>query len=283
MVQPRMTEAIAGIEQTLSGDLRINTMFIRRRGANQLRGVNINAPLPGGLRPDPASGTITEIQSVASTQFDAISVNLNFQRMPQRLFVAANYIYGRSLDETDSPFGLPADNYNLAAARGPALGFSRHRFMSLVNLPLGRRVRLGTSFRVQSGTPYNITTGRDDNGDTVSNDRPSATTRNTGLGWAQVDLGLRLSWSVAFGGAAPPPGGPQVRIVRGDSADPLSGMGGMDSAGKRYGLELYAQAYNALNHFNALNFSGVVGSSFYGQPTAAAAPRRVELGARFGF
>jgi hypothetical protein len=155
--------------------------------------------------------------------------------------------------------------------------------MSLVNLPLGRRVRLGTSLRVQSGTPYNITTGRDDNGDTVSNDRPPGTTRNTGLGWAQVDLGLRLSWSVAFGGAAPPPAGPQVRVVRGDSADPLSGMGGMDSAGKRYGLELYAQAYNALNHFNALNFSGVVGSSFYGQPTAAAAPLRVELGARFSF
>ena len=146
--------------------------------------------------------------------------------MPQRLFVAANYIFGRSLDETDSPFGLPADSYNLAAERGPALGFARHRFMSLANLPLKSRFRLGTSLRVQSGTPYNITTGRDDNGDTVSNDRPAGVTRNTGLGTAQIDLGLRLSWGLAFGGAAPPPAGPQVRVVRGDSADPLGGMGG---------------------------------------------------------
>ena len=38
-----------------------------------------------------------------------------------------------------------------------------------------------------------------------------------------------------------------------------------------------------LNHFNALNFSGVVGSPFFGQPTSAAAPRRVELGARLNF
>jgi hypothetical protein len=62
---------------------------------------------------------------------------------------------------------------------------------------------------------------------------------------------------VAFGPAAPPRG-PQVRIVRGDNADPLGSMGGADGGGKRYAVELYAQAYNALNHFNALNFSGVV-------------------------
>jgi hypothetical protein len=281
LAQPRLTEAIAAVEQALPGDVRVNTMYIARRGTNQLRGVNINAPLANGLRPDPASGAITEIQSVAATQFDAISVNLNYSRPQQRLFIAANYTFGRSRNDTDSPFGLPADNYNLAAERGPALGFSRHRFMSLANVPLKRRFRLGTSLRVQSPTPYNITTGRDDNGDTVSSDRPAGVTRNTGLGATQIDLGLRLSWSLAFGGAAPPPAGPQVRVVRGDSADPLSGMGGMRRAA--LALELYVQAYNALNHFNALNFSGVLSSPFYGQPTAAAAPRRVEIGGRIGF
>ena len=112
---------------------------------------------------------------------------------------------------------------------------------------------------MQSGTPYNITTGRDDNGDTVSNDRPAGVTRNTGTRHARRSIsGLRLSWSLAFGGAAPPPAGPQVRVVRGDNADPLGSMGGMDGGGKRYAIELYAQAYNVLNHFNALNFSGVV-------------------------
>ncbi|HMB80030.1 MAG TPA: carboxypeptidase regulatory-like domain-containing protein [Vicinamibacterales bacterium] len=283
LLQPRLTEAIAAIEQTFPGDVRVNTMYIRRRGSNQLRGVNVNAPLANGLRPDPSSGTVTEIQSTAGTEFDAISVNLNYQRMPQRLFIAANYMFGRSMDDTDSPFSLPADNYNLAAERGPALGFARHRFMSLANLPLTKRVRLGTSLRVQSGTPYNITTGRDDNGDTVSNDRPAGVTRNTGLGTAQIDLGMRLSWGLSFGAAAPPPAGPQVRIVRGDSADPLSSMGGMEGGGKRYAIELYAQAYNVLNHVNALNFSGVIGSPFFGTATSASAPRRVELGARLSF
>ena len=88
---------------------------------------------------------------------------------------------------------------------GPSLGYPRHRFMSIVNLPLKERFRLGTSLRVQSALPYNITTGRDDNGDTVSNDRPAGVTRNSGRGRAQVDLGLRLSWSIGVrrpGGAA---------------------------------------------------------------------------------
>jgi hypothetical protein len=73
-----------------------------------------------------------------------------------------------------------------------------------------------------------------------------------------------------------------VRILRGDSADPLSGMGGGDM-NKRYSVELYAQSYNLLNHTNALNFSGVMTSPFFGQATSAAAPRRVELGARLTF
>ena len=155
--------------------------------------------------------------------------------------------------------------------------------MSMANLPLPQRFRLGTSLRVLSALPYNITTGRDDNGDTVSNDRPVGETRNTGRGSAQIDLGLRLSWSTGFGGAAAPPAGPQVRIIRGDNADPLGSMGGGDSQNKRYSVELYAQAYNVLNHVNALNYSGVVGSPFFGQATSAAAPRRVEVGARFAF
>jgi hypothetical protein len=281
--QPQLAEAIAGVEQTLPGEVRVNLMYVRRRGTNLMRGVNVNAPLANGLRPDPASGTITEIQSIGRSQLEAISINFNFMRPQRRLFLAANYTFGRSTDETDSPFSLPANNYDLAAERGPALGYPQHRFMSMANVPLKKRFRLGTSLRAQSALPYNITTGRDDNGDTVSNDRPAGVTRNTGRGRAQVDLGLRLSWGVAFGGPGAPPAGPQIRIMRGDNADPLGGMGSIDSQNKRYTVELYAQSYNTLNRVNPLNFSGVVSSPFFGQPTSAAAPRRVEVGTRFTF
>jgi hypothetical protein len=60
-------------------------------------------------------------------------------------------------------------------------------------------------------------------------------------------------------------------------------MGGVDNQNKRYSVELFAQSYNTLNHTNALNFSDVATSPFFGQPTSAAAPRRVEVGTRFTF
>jgi hypothetical protein len=244
----------------------------------------VNAPLANGQRPDPLSGPITEISSIASSAFDGLSVNFNYLRPQRRFFLAANYMLARAVDETDSPFGLPADSFNLAAERGPSLTVPWHRFMSLVNTPLVGRFRLGTSIRAQSALPYNITTGRDDNGDTISNDRPAGVTRNAARGRAQVDLNARLSYSVGFGTrTASATQGPQIRVVRGDSGDPLRDMAGADMSTKKYGLELYVQAFNLINHVNALNFSGVMTSPFFGQPTAAAPPRRIELGTRLSF
>ena len=282
LTQPQLREAVIGVEQTLPGEARLNAMYIHRQGSNLLRGVNINAPLVNGQRPDPSAGTVTEIQSTASLQFDALSLNFNFAR-PPRVFIAANYMFARVIDETDSPFSVPADNVNLTSERGPSLGSSRHRFMSVAQLTLPGRFRLGTSLRLQSAAPYNITTGLDDNGDTISNDRPAGVTRNSGRGRAQADLGIRFSRSMTFGPKAPPPAGPQVRIVRGDSADPLANMSGDGPQAKRFGVEMYVQAYNLLNHTNAINFSGVVTSPFFGQATSAGAPRRVEIGTRVTF
>lgn len=53
----------------------------------------------------------------------------------------------------------------------------RHRFTTLFSTPIVGRIRFGLSARVQSGAPFDITTGKDDNGDTISNDRPVGVTR----------------------------------------------------------------------------------------------------------
>jgi hypothetical protein len=290
LAQPESREGIFGVERPLTGDVRLSATYIHRQGLHQLRGVNINAPGPDGLRPDPAAGPITSVESIARSRFDGVSFNVNWSKAvgnagpAQRIFVAANYLLSRSIDETDGPLSLPADNRNLAGERGPSLTDARHRFSSLANAPLPWHLRLGTSLRVQSALPYNITTGHDDNGDTISNDRPRGITRNTGRGRAQVDLGVRVSWTAGFGqrtGGGPQ--GPQVRIMRGGDSDPLGNMSMPGSENKRYGVEIYAQAYNLTNHFNALNVSGVMTSPFFGQPTSAAAPRRLQLGVRLTF
>jgi len=283
--QPKLFETSIGLERELPGPTRVNVIYMRRRGSNVLRGVNVNAPGPNGVRPDPTAGTVTDIRSTASSSFDGLTINLNYVNPQRRLFVAANYFLSRSINESDGPFSLAADATNLGAERGPALQDARHRFMAFMNMPLtGRRLSFGSSIRVQSALPYNITTGRDDNGDTISNDRPAGVTRNMGRGRTVVDLSTRLAWRLAFGSApAAGPGGPQIRLLRGGAdANPLGEMPAGDGT-KRYGIELYAQAFNLLNHVNATTFSGVTASPFFGQATAAAPPRRVEIGARFSF
>ena len=282
--QPRLFQTNVGVEQTLRDGLRVNTMYIRVRGSSLLRGVNLNAPLANGIRPYPLAGTITDIQSTATSSFDALIVGLNMTKPEKRVFVAANYQLSRLVNDTDSPLSLAADARNLAAERGPGLMDARHRLMGFTNFPFfTKRMTMGWSYRVQSPLPYNITTGFDDNGDTISNDRPAGVTRNSARGTWIADISTRLAWKVGFG-TAPAPGsdGPKVRIVRGGDSNVLGDMMTGD-ANKRYTIELYAQAFNLLNHVNAINFSGVLTSPFFGQATSAGAPRRVEVGARLNF
>ena len=99
-----------------------------------------------------------------------------------------------------------------------------------------------------------------------------------------ADISTRVSRKLGFGGAPKAgPGGPQVRIVRAGSDSNVLGDVMTGDASKRYSIELYAQAFNLLNHVNAINFSGVQSSPFFGQATSAGAPRRVEIGTRLNF
>ena len=280
--QPMLKEMNAGVEQAV-GSVRLGAMLSRRRGTHQLRGIDINAPVDG-RRPFPELGPVTQVRASAASGADALSLNLNFARPERRIFVAAHYMLSRAFNDGESPFSLPADALNISAERGPAADDARHRAMGFASVPVAGPVMAGVSFTARSALPYDITTGRDDNGDTLSTDRPAGTTRNIGRGRAQYDISARLSWRVGFGGAPPrSTGGPQVRVVRGGSdANPLADMPGGD-AQSRYTLELYAQAFNLTNHTNAVLFSGVLTSPFFGQAVAASAPRRLELGARLSF
>ncbi len=282
LTQPRVAEVSLALDQTLFSAVRLSAMIVHRRGTRLLRGIDINAPAPGGARPDPLAGPITEVRSVARSAYDALSLNLNAANPNRRMFLAANYTLSRTTNEADAPFDLPADPANVRAERGPAADDARHRIMGFGTIGLGRGVTAGVSASVRSALPYDITTGRDDNGDTILRDRPAGLTRNSARGRASADVGARVGWRHGFGGLRPPaPGGPQVRIIRGD-ANPLATMPGGDGQ-ERYGFELYAQAYNLLNRMNPAVFSGVLTSPFFGRAVAAAAPRRIELGARLTF
>src|SRR5262249_29823562 len=102
------------------------------------------------------------------------------------------YVYGRARNDTSGINAFPANNFDLTGEWGRADSDIRHRFNLLGAVKAGRFFNLGMAMSLNTGAPYTLTTGRDDNRDSLTNDRPAGASRNTleGPGYAQLDLRL---------------------------------------------------------------------------------------------
>jgi hypothetical protein len=198
-------------------------------------------------------------------------------------FWSANFLMMRSTNEADSAFSLPMDNANLRAERGPSATDMHQFFSAFVSRKLVKGFSASAIVNATSALPYNITTGLDNNGDTVFNDRPLGVGRNSARGAGHWEVGSRMSWGKDFGPERKESGGGmQIKMVRmgGEGAAPPS-LPALSN--RRFRLELYAQAFNLLNHTNLGGYSGIQTSPFFGRATSSQAPRRIELGTRFNF
>jgi hypothetical protein len=290
LAMPRRKMINAGISQQLSPVLSVNLSVNHSVGIDRFRGRNINAPLPDGSRPNPLLGNVTEVESTAHARGDALNAGVNVNIPNRRTVLFANYSWLHQRNDADGPFSLPADSYTLAGEWGPVVGVPHHGFSSMINTAFRRNFRIGFTAAARSGVPYNVTTGRDDNGDTVFNDRPAGVTRNSAWTKAMWDVGARAGYAFGFGtrpAAGGPAGGPTVVIQRigavGAATDMLNAMGGGGAEDKRLRFELVVSAQNLFNRVNPIGYSGVMTSPFFGQPTAAMPARRIDLGMRIGF
>jgi hypothetical protein len=286
MRMPYVQQSSFGIERQMPKFANFRATYVYQRGVHQLRGHNINAPSFGVGRPDPDLGNIVQVEATALSSLQLLNFSLNAPQTDSRFYWLVFYSLSKNTDETDGPLGLPANNFDLRAERGPSLLDSRHRFFGIINWTIFKELRLGNLFRYNSARPYNITTGFDDNGDTVSNDRPEGFGRNSERGASEWDISSRLSWSFGFGKppeSATPRVTARARVIRPRGDVEMLGSITPESTGTLYRVQLYFQAYNILNHANRTNFSGVQTSPFFGQATAALPGRRFEIGARFSF
>ena len=269
LAMPWMHQASIGVERNF-GALRVQANYLMQRGFDQFRAVNVNAPV-NGVRPVPDAGNITELESTGQSDTDRWMLNVNYAKPERRLFLGANYQLARVYNFVDSPFSLPANNYDLAAEWGPSARDTRHRLFSFLSFPLPKKLRGSLMTQAQTASPYTIITGIDNNRDTVLNDRPEGVGRNSARGSATWNMNARLSRSFSFGPARQTDGGPgggpiRVRGVGGPGGGPGGGGGGgggggpmmmmMDQGTGRYNVEFYAQALNVLNHTNFQNYAG---------------------------
>lgn len=193
---PYTLQGVFSVERQLPHNLTIAASYINIRTLHVLRARQLNAPLPGtfipgdattGIRPlDCADFIAPEInpsprcnifEYESSGRYNQNQLIINFNsRLHRNASMNAYYVLGKANSDTDGSGTFPADPYNLSTEYGRASGDIRHRFVMTGNFRAPWGITLNPFIIVQSGRPFNIILGRDNNSDTINNERPALAT-----------------------------------------------------------------------------------------------------------
>lgn len=151
--------------------------YTYERGVHLLRSRDLNAPDPTtGVVPDPAVGPILGFESSGTMRRNELKLSLRTANFGGRVMLFANYILSSTYTDTDGATSLPANSYDLSEEWGRAAYDQRHRFFVGGSILMPWQIRVSPFIFAATGRPFNITTGRDNNGDTIFNDRPAFAT-----------------------------------------------------------------------------------------------------------
>ena len=228
------------------------------RGDDRFRSVDINAPTPESgytERPNPAYGRIRQMQPEGT--FEMSGMDVSFHGELNKYFTGfGRYTWSR-VESNQEGIGWfpqnqldPNDEWsNSSWDRRNRLGmYAIFNHESVANLAVG--------IFANAGSPWTVLTGADPYGDDLFNARPDGVGRNSENLPNYVDLDLR--WGHDF-----------HLTPNKEEESPKLGF----SAG----------AFNVLNHENGTAVDQVDSSSSFGQVTAVAPPRRIQLAMRFEF
>lgn len=255
LVNPRIFTAQAAFEYRLDGITKIDGIYTFRRGQNNFRTRNINAPVDG-INPNPNFGRIDLLESSGVSNEN--SFELKVSSLYKKVSINGSYRAGRITSNFQGAFELPSNNSDIHLDRGPSNIDQTHKINLSFNYSFNENLSITPSYRLESGFPFNVTTGRDDNGDTVFNDRPFGIGRNTERGEWLRQADVSLSWRIS-----PKYFGLSEKFVNRAS--------------------LNVRVNNVFNTANLTNFVGVQTSPFFSQPTLARQSRRIQVGLSFFF
>jgi Carboxypeptidase regulatory-like domain/TonB dependent receptor-like, beta-barrel len=306
----RFTRLSAGFDRAVTKGIRVNATYAHTTGDGLMRGMNLNAPIDG-VRPDPVFGNVVEVIDDALSRQNTLNVGASFnfntaapgpamigggdrmimingapppggaaiQRWNwRRLNVFTNLSLGRSLNNTEGPFAIPATGY-LADDWGPANNDVQRRFNVSISSQQLRNLNANININVASAPPLTIRTGIDDNGDLVFNDRPEGIGRNTFRTTGQWTVNGFFNYGWQFGKPVERAGGISIRNEGGGLA---VSQGAAQSAG-RFRLSVNVNVQNLTNHGNLTGYSGTLTSSLFGQPTSVLGTRKVDIGVGLSF
>lgn len=171
---PYVAQSVIGIDRQMPKSTTVSVSFVQTRGLHTLRIRNINAPMPGtGVQPlGSAAGNVYYYDSSGSFVQRQLMTNFN-TRFRSNVMLFGFYSYGHANGNTDGAGSFPANTYDLSTENGRSSFDIHHRFLMGGNLRGKWGISLNPFLMYSTGGPFNITTGRDNNGDSVFNDRPS--------------------------------------------------------------------------------------------------------------
>jgi hypothetical protein len=174
---------------------------------------------------------------------------------------------------------VPPPTGSLLDEWGPA-GFDvRHRVNLTVNNQIVKNLLVSFNVNGSSAAPYTIRTGRDDNGDSIFNDRPAGVGRNSQRGAAQWSINPAAGYTILFGRriTSVPPG---IAVIANGGTPTVRSV---DQSGARYRLQFVIQTQNITNHANYAGYSGTMTSQFFGQPTYVLGTRKIDFAVNLSF
>jgi hypothetical protein len=272
-------QASLQIERELGARTNVSIGYIHLRGLHMIMSRNVNVPtltaadaarlgVPNLGRPDPRFANVSRFESAGDSYYNAMTASFN-SRPARWAALRASYTLSKGIDTAGNFFfSSPQNNFDIRDDRGPSDNDQRHRLAVSGTLEaprsggdsLMRRVaggwQLSYIYTFESALPFNIQTGNDRNFDTSVNDRPVGVGRNTGRGsnFASLDLRLARRFSLT----------------------------------ERAKLDAIIESFNTLNRTNFQLPNRVIGTGLaplpsFGQPTAAADPRQIQIGLRLSF
>jgi hypothetical protein len=276
--------ANVGGTRTLPGGWNLSADWYFGRMWNDVRSVNINAPLngvPTGPRPFASNLNILQMNNSGQGNISATFVgveNHNYKR--------AQFFFGavrvELVDDTDdNELSTPQSSYSDAGEFAHRSGQNTWNIFGNATFTLPEKLQLSLNGNGGIDAHYNITTGYDNNGDGDFNDRPQYAVPGQ-PGAIQTPYGLL----VESGGTGVFPrnkGVMPATVYLDANLQRAFKLTRNAKAEHQQTLTLNVRSSNVLNHLNVTSVGGVLGSPEFGLPYAADNGRRVEAGARYSF
>ncbi|MBZ5624715.1 MAG: carboxypeptidase regulatory-like domain-containing protein [Acidobacteriia bacterium] len=305
---PYLMQSAVSLERQLPANTTLAVTYTNSHGVHLLRSDDINAPLPGTYQPNvPGSGVFPRglpgpvflTESAGLYNQNQLIANVK-AKLNAGFSLFGFYVLNHAMSNTDGAGTFPANPYNFAGEYGPASTDVRHRGTVGGSINFRWNVRISPFVVMQSGAPFDITAGSDLYGTTLFNGRPGVASgmgqtgliptpyglldpnpsageallpRNYGRGPRLINMNLRLSKAIGWGGERKGAGAEQ-RAGAGPAIGGLApaaasggGMGrviGNPTTSRRYNLTLSMSIRNLLNHNNPGPIIGNITSRLFG-------------------